>query len=114
MEQLIEMARRLGQKISQHERTTLLKQAQQEVNSDPDTARLVEQFQKQIDKIHSLEQQQKPVEVEDKHLLADLEKQISTHPQLSNLSRRQADFVEMMRKVKETIDNQLQMEEPNP
>jgi cell fate (sporulation/competence/biofilm development) regulator YlbF (YheA/YmcA/DUF963 family) len=113
MEQLIEMARRLGKKIAEHERTALLKKAQQQVNSDKDTAQLVEEYQKQVEKIHTLESQQKPVEVADKHKLTDIEQKISTNPQLTELTRRQADFVEMMRKIKESIDNALQIEEPS-
>jgi len=108
MDQLIAMARRLGQEIARHERTTLLKKAQDEVDADPETKRLVEQYHQQVEKIHFLEQQQKPVEVDDKHKLAHLEQQISIHPQLANLTRRQADFVEMMHKIKETIDRELQ------
>jgi len=110
MERLIELAQQLGKRIAAHQRTALLKQAQKEVNDDSEALRLVREYQKLADKIRQLEHDQKPVEVDVKHQLADLETQIGTHPKLAELSKRQVDFVEMMQKVKTAIDNQIQLD----
>ena len=111
MERLIELAQQLGKRIAEHERTVLLKQAQKEVNDDADAVKIVQDYQKQADKIHQLEREQKPIEVADKHKLSDLETQISTHPKLAQLTKRQVDFVEMMQKVKAAIDNQIKLDD---
>ena len=110
MDQLIELARRLGKQIAAHERTVLLKKAQKEVDTDTEAQQLVKQYQEQTQKIHDLEQQQKPIEVSDKHKLCDLEEKISLNPRLSELTRRQVDFVDMMRKIKKNIDDQLEVQ----
>ena len=111
MEQLIEMAKRLGSRIVAHERTTLLRKSQKQVNDDTKALELIEAYQHQALKIHQLEEQQKPIEVEDKRKLQDLEQQIGTDAKLAELTRRQADFVEMMHKVKAAIDEQLKLED---
>ena len=109
MEQLIEMAQELGEKIAVHERTIRLKQAQKQVSDDSQASQLVQDYQKQAQRLSELESQQKPIEVEDKRLLRELEEKISTHPTLTELTRKQVDFVEMMQKVKQAIDDQLKI-----
>ena len=111
MERLIEMASSLGQRIAAHERTTLLKEAQKAVNEDTEAGGLIKQYQQQAEKIGQLEQEQKPVEVDDKHKLSEIEQKISTNEKLKELTHRQVDFVEMMHKVKQTLDNELQLEQ---
>ena len=111
MEQLIEMANSLGRRIAAHERTLLLKEAQKAVNEDGEAGGLIKQYQQQAEKIGQLEQEHKPVEVTDKHKLREIEQKISTNEKLKELTRRQVDFVEMMHKVKQTLDDELQLEQ---
>ena len=109
MQELITMAQQLGKKLAAHERTAALKTAQKNLNEDPQASQLVQDYQKQVEKIQQLERDVMPIEPEDKRLLAELETQISTNALFSELTRRQADFVEMMQKVKQSIDNELQV-----
>ena len=109
MEQLIELARRLGRQIAAHQRTELLKKAQKAVSEDSEAKELMSQYQEQAEKIQQLQGQNKPVEVEDKHKLQEIEQKISVDDKLKELTRRQVDFVEMMSKVKKSIDDQLQI-----
>lgn len=109
MDELISMAQQLGKKLAAHERTAKLKAAQKAINDDPAASQLVQEYQKQVEKIHKLEQEVKPVEPEDKRLLAELEGKIGTNALFADLTRYQADFVEMMQKVKQAIDNELQV-----
>jgi cell fate (sporulation/competence/biofilm development) regulator YlbF (YheA/YmcA/DUF963 family) len=109
MEQLVELARRLGRQMAGHERTTKMKEAQKAVNEDEEAKKLIEEYQKQALKIEELEEANKPIEVEDKHKLRDIEQKLSLHPKLRELTRRQVDFIEMTRKVKQAIDEQLEV-----
>ena len=111
MEQLIEMAKRLGQQIAAHQRTVLLKKAQKEVDQDPQAEKLVLEYQHQAEKIRQLEREQKPIEVEDKRKLKDIELKIAENDKLKEMTLRQMNFVEMMRKIKQTIDEQLELGE---
>lgn len=111
MEKLLEMARELGRRIAAHERTVLLKKAQKKVHDDPMANELIRDYQDQAQKIRQLEHEQKPIEVADKHRLQEIEEKISVNANLKEMTKRQVDFVEMMRKVKEAIDKQLEIEE---
>ena len=111
MEQLIEMAKRLGRQIADHERTVLLKKAQKEVDQDPQAEKLVMEYQKQAEKIQQLEREQRPIEVEDKRKLKDIESKIAENDHLKEITLRQMNFVEMMRKIKQTIDEQLELDQ---
>ncbi len=109
MEQLVELARRLGKLMAAHERTVLMKKSQEAVNGDEEAKKLIEEYQRQAKKIHELERQNQPIEVDDKHKLRDIEQKISMNPNLQELTRRQVDFIEMTRKVKQAIDEQLEV-----
>ena len=109
MDTIVELAKRLGKQLSAHERTAELKAAQKAADSDSEAGQLVKSYQEQMQRIAELEKEKKPIEVADKQKLRDLEEKISLNPALSNLTRRQVDFVEMMRKVKEAIDGELQV-----
>ncbi|MBN2377295.1 MAG: YlbF family regulator [Sedimentisphaerales bacterium] len=110
MKDLIEMAGLLGKKIAAHERCKLLAQAQEAVDADEAAGVLVREYHEQATKIQQLEAEGKPIEVADKHKLKELEEKISTNELLMELTKRQVDFVEMMHKVKEAIDKQMQGE----
>ena len=110
MDQLVELAKRLGRQMAAHERTTLLKQAQKAVDDDPEAAELIKAYQEQAKHLAELEKANKPIEVADKQKLSELEAKIGMHASLAELTRRQVDFVDMMRKVKQSIDEQLQIE----
>ena len=109
MQELIDMASELGKKIAANQRTKTLKKAQQAAQDDSDAGKLLEEYQAQAQKLQTLQEQQKPIEPDDKRKLADLETKISANPALSELSRRQADFIELMRKVKQAIDAELKV-----
>ena len=109
MEQLIELARRLGRQMAGHERTSLLKTAQEKLQADSEANDLLKEYQQQAERISQLERDGKPIEPEDKHELQDIEAKLSGSPTISELTRRQADFLEMTSKVKRAIDAELQM-----
>lgn len=110
MQKLIELAQKVGQQLARHDRTQSLKKAQQLVADDPQANTLVEEYHKQINKIAELERQNKPIEVDDKHKLQEIEEKIKANSALGELTRRQADFMELMQKVKHAIDDQLETE----
>ena len=108
MEKILELASQLGKTIAQDQRTQKLNLAQKALDQDQDAQKLLKDYQDHAEIIRQLENGQKPIEVEDKHKLADLEQKISTNALIREMTRRQVDFVDIMRKVKETIDNEIQ------
>ena len=109
MDQLIELARRLGRQMAGHERTALLKAAQEKLQADAEANDLLKEYQQQGGRISQLEQDGKPIEPEDKHKLQAIEAKLSGNATISELTRRQADFLEMTSKVKRAIDGELQI-----
>lgn len=109
MDDLIAMAEKLGKQIAADARTMELKQAQKAVDQDEEAKKLVEAYRVQAERISELTRQNKPIEVVDKHKLRELEQQIGLNGKLKELTRRQVDFVDMMRKIKQAIDSQLEV-----
>ncbi|MCP4569513.1 MAG: YlbF family regulator [FCB group bacterium] len=107
MEKLIEMATELGKALAAHQRTVDLKSAQKALKDDKQASELLDSYHKQAERITNLEKEQKPIEVDDKHKLRDIEMQLSSNEILKSMTKRQVDFVEMMNKVKTAIDSQL-------
>ena len=106
---MIELARRLGKQIAAHDRTELLKKAQTALRENGQASQLLDDYRRQVQNIQDLEKANKPIEVEDKRKLQELEGQIAGNAAIGELTRRQADFVEMMQRVKAAIDGELQL-----
>lgn len=110
MADVLVLAERLGKELAQDERTQRLNAAQKALEADEEAKGLLGEYQKQAQKISELERDGKPIEVADKRALAAAEEKISLNEKLKALTRGQMEFVDMMRKVKETIDGQLKVE----
>jgi len=107
MQDILDMARQLGQKIAQDSRTLNFKKAQQSLHSDPEADRLLKAYQEQAQKLQTLEKQGKPIEVADKHKLRDAELALGSNPNMQEYLRSQIEFLELMRKVREAVDKEL-------
>ena len=107
MQEIIEQARKLGQMIASHPRTTELKTMEKQLETDQEAKDLLTEYQKKADYIHSLELSGKPIEVDDKHQLRDLELKMAMNDTLKSVTAKQVDFIEMMNKVKTEIDTQI-------
>ena len=110
MADVLVLAERLGKELAQDQRTSNLKDAQKALEEDKEAQELMAEYQKQAVKMAELERDGKVIEVADKHAWAAAQEKISLNETLKELTRRQMDFVDMMRKVKEAIDKQLQIE----
>lgn len=104
---LLNQARALGEALAAHPTVQAYYRAQQAVRSDASARRLLQDYQAQLDRLHTLEAEQKPIEVADKHRLRDLETQVAGHDALKTLMRTQADYVDLMSRVNRAIDEPL-------
>ena len=99
MEQIFELAERLGKAVAAHPRAAALAQMRKKLRADPQASQLLKDFQDQARRIAQLEAEQKPVEVDDKHKLADLQAKIASNDLLKQWMRLQADYSELWNKV---------------
>ncbi len=103
MEKVLELAEKLGREIRSSERYRLLREAEDKVLADPEAKQIEADLEKQLQKIRSLEEEMKPIEVADKRELSRLQELAARSPGLKELLKVQADYFEMMNKVNNTI-----------
>ncbi len=111
MEQILKKADELGQMLLNNERYQMLRKAREAVRSNEQARQALENYQQQVDKVQQLASQQQPIEAEDKQKLAELEQQVSSHEEIRELVRTQADFSEMLNRVNRQIFGPLAADE---
>lgn len=114
MEELLELAEKLGFAIAAHERFQALRDAEKKVRENETALRAQTALEKQMNHISELERSGKPVEVADKRELERLQNEFRSQGALQQLVKAQADYLEMMNKVNETIVKCLLPTEEEP
>jgi cell fate (sporulation/competence/biofilm development) regulator YlbF (YheA/YmcA/DUF963 family) len=107
MDEVLELAEKLSRAIARSSRFTDLRQAEKAVMEDEGAIALLKAREEAATVVSEKTGQGRPVEPDDKRKLADAEEQIRTNPALSELSRAQADFQEMLNLVNHRITSAL-------
>lgn len=111
MDDIIHHARELGKRIASHPRTTAFMTTARAVAADADAQTVLKSYQEQVERLRRLEAEGKPIEVDDKHKLADAEARVAGNDKLKAMMKHQADYLEMMNRVNHAIDEAIQSEE---
>ena len=104
MEEILEKASKLGAAIASHDRYKMFKEAEERLKKDDEAIGISEELEKQSRKIHELEKDLKPVEVEDKKRLQQLKEKVASNQSIQNFLKVQTDYVELMTKVNKQIE----------
>lgn len=104
---LLRKAAELGQALAGHPTVQAYFSAQQDARRDPAARALLEQYEEQLLTIQQLEAEQKPIEIADKQKLKELEGRMAGHETLKKLIRTQADYVAVMSRVNQAMDEPL-------
>ena len=104
MEKILEIASKLGAAIANHNRYKVFKEAEKQFKKDGEAIEISEELEKQSRKIHGLEKDLKPVEVEDKKRLQQLKEKVASSQSIQNFLKVQTDYVELMTKVNKQIE----------
>ena len=107
MEEILEIASKLGAAISNHNRYKMFKEAEKQLKKDDEAKEISEELEKQSRKIYELEKDLKPVEVEDKKKLQQLKEKVASNQSIQKFLKVQTDYVEMMTKVNKRIEAEL-------
>jgi cell fate (sporulation/competence/biofilm development) regulator YlbF (YheA/YmcA/DUF963 family) len=107
MEEALAAAHELGKQIAQDGAFRRLRAAEDAVQADAASQKILEEFDRQRRKIEDLERAGKPVEPEDKHEMIRLSDAAHAAPKLQELVRAQADYMELMNKVNQAIQQAL-------
>ena len=107
MSAITELAARLGKTIASSTEAATLRDARQAVNDQPEVSQLLKAFQAQSDKVRQLEAEKKPVEVDDKHKLQELQDKLVSSEVFKKYTAAQVDYIDLMRQVNMAIQNEL-------
>ena len=107
MSDIIDLAERLGKSIANSPQATTLHEARQAVSTEADLSATLQEFQTQAEKIARLEAEQKPVEVDDKHKLNELQSTLASSDTFKKYTAAQVEYVDLMRRVNEAIGKQM-------
>ncbi|MDP6096263.1 MAG: YlbF family regulator [Gammaproteobacteria bacterium] len=103
LDNIVTEAGKLGKLIAASAASKVFMQMQKMVEADSQAVQLVEDYQRQVQKIAELESHAKPIEPEDKHQLTELQQNMASNETLKSWMKAQADFSEMMSKVNKAI-----------
>ena len=105
--EILSEADKLGQLVAQHPAVAKYKAAQKSVSEDPDASRLLRDFERTLDTLGQQEQRGMPVTDAQRQQLESLQSQIMSHIKVKALNLAQVDFVDLLRKVNQTIQSKL-------
>ena len=108
MQEILAKAADLAKAIKSSPIYRALMTAQDRLEKDEATKKLMQDFDEHSRMIRGKEKNMTPVEVEDKRKLQQLRDQMQSNALVQELLRAQADYAQMMAKVNETIEKALQ------
>ena len=112
LDKIIAEAGKLGRSIAETAASKAFLESREQLDIDNQSQELVEDYQKQLQKIAELERVGKPIEPEDKHELTDLQQKVASNETLKCWMKAQADFSELMGKVNKAIAEPFQDTRP--
>lgn len=100
---ILDAAEKVGQMVAQHPAAEKYRQAQQSLASDPDAARLMNDFNRQLMTLARQEESGMPVSDAQRHSLEGLQMQLASHLKVKALNMAQVEFVDLMRRISDSI-----------
>ncbi len=106
MEDILELASKLGKRIASDERAEAFMKARQTLEADLEARQLLADYEEAQQKLAELEATGKPLEPEDKRKIADLHTKVIGSDVLKALLKTQTDFIQMMTLVSQKIESE--------
>ncbi len=105
--QLLEKARRLGAEMASEPAVRAFLVAKQALDESKEVNDLIHDREQHAKKVAELSQAGKAVEPGDKRKLQEAEVELSRHPIIKELTRRQADYLEVTQAVQRAMNEAL-------
>ena len=106
-DQIIAEAEKIGQLVLQHPAVVRYKAAQKAVEDDPEATRLLNDFTRQMDTLERQMQAGMNVTDAQRAGIEALQSRIVSHLKIKALNLAQVDFVDLLRKITQTIQKPL-------
>ncbi len=107
MDEILEQARTLGRKMSEHPRFQAYMDASQQLHDDAEAAETLKAYNEAVATVAQKEQKLEPVEPDDKQKVESLRAVVASNPAVKAFMQAQADYTELMRRVNEAIFAEL-------
>ncbi len=104
---ITQLAEQLGKAISDSPQAGALREARKSLTGESDLAQLMRDYQSQVAKVAQLEQENKPVEVADKHSLQELQQKLVASATFKAFNEAQVEYADLMRRVNQAVQRQL-------
>jgi cell fate (sporulation/competence/biofilm development) regulator YlbF (YheA/YmcA/DUF963 family) len=111
-QQIMDEANKLGDLVAQHPAVSRYKDARKAVEQDPDANRLLAEFDRQIEALARQQQSGMPVTDAQQQSLEALQSRIVSHLKIKALNLAQVEFIDLLRRITQTIQGRLNLQEP--
>jgi cell fate (sporulation/competence/biofilm development) regulator YlbF (YheA/YmcA/DUF963 family) len=106
-EDIIQAARKLGETIAASPKAGALKEARTGLDQSEETRELLQKTQQHVQSLQQKEEQGQPIEPEDKQKMEKLQAELMADPTFKTFNAAQVEYVDLMRKVNDTLREQL-------
>ena len=106
-QQIMEEAEKLGKVVAQHPAVARYKQAQKAVADDPEAGRMLADMDRQIETLARQEQAGLPITDAQRAALEAAQNRVVSHIKIKNWNLAQVEFIDLLRKITQTIQRQL-------
>jgi cell fate (sporulation/competence/biofilm development) regulator YlbF (YheA/YmcA/DUF963 family) len=106
-QQIMDEAEKLSKLVADHPSLAKYKAAQKAVTDDADASRLLSDFDRQIETLARQEQSGMPITDAQRHQLEGLQSKIISHIKIKNLNLAQVEFIDLLRRINQTIQRPL-------
>lgn len=110
MEEILTLASRLGRMISETDRFEALRQAEKAALADKEAQSALKELQETENRLSEKEKAGQPIEVEEKHRLAELQERVRENDTLWKLAQAQADYMELLNRVNQSVHQHLKLD----
>jgi cell fate (sporulation/competence/biofilm development) regulator YlbF (YheA/YmcA/DUF963 family) len=105
-QEILSAAREVGKLIASHDIARKLESAMSRLQGDVEAQRVLNDYNRHLQKLGEKEQSGKPIEVSDKQQLEKLQNAVIRNPLLRDFQMAQMDYLDLMRKVDEAMAGQ--------
>ena len=106
-QQIMDEAAKLGDLVAQHPAVARYKDARRAVEADPEATRLLSDLDRQIESLSRQAQSGMPVTDAQQQQLEAVQSRIISHIKIKALNMAQVEFVDLLRKITQTIQRPL-------
>ncbi len=106
-QQIMDEAEKLGRIVAGHPAVARYKQAQKAVTDDAEATRLLADMDRQIEALGRQEQAGLPITDAQRAALESAQNRVVSHLKIKAWNMAQVDFVDLLRKITQTIQRQL-------